>query len=46
MILNKKWDKVNLEKTKDTGIIYLDSKVLTLRLSSAIIRTKQEQISI
>ena len=28
MILNKKWEKVTLEKTKDTGIIYLDSKEL------------------
>ena len=28
MILNKKWEKVTLEKTKDTGIIYLDAKEL------------------
>ena len=28
MILNKKWEKVTLEKTKDTGIIYLDTKEL------------------
>ena len=28
MILNKKWKKVTLEKTKDTGIIYLDAKEL------------------
>ena len=28
MLLNKKWEKVTLEKTKDTGIIYLDAKEL------------------
>ena len=28
MLLNKKWEKVTLEKTKDIGIIYLDAKEL------------------
>ena len=28
MIHSKKWEKVTLEKTKDTGIIYLDAKEL------------------
>ena len=28
MLLNKKWEKVTLQKTKDTGIIYLDAKEL------------------
>ena len=28
MLLNKKWEKVTLEKTKDTGIVYLDVKEL------------------
>ena len=28
MLLNKKWEKVTLEKTDDTGIIYLDAKEL------------------
>ena len=27
-MLKKKWEKVTLKKTKDTGIIYLDAKEL------------------
>ena len=28
MLLNKKWEKVTLEKNKEIGIIYLDAKEL------------------